>query len=102
MQRCECLCGEVYSRETTVPSLMPLCPNLALPRRSDVILHLCVCACICGIFSLTKGSHSHPLALPHPEVLRGLQPRGVGAGLGHFSYVSLDWMVAFRRQIQCV
>ena len=73
-----------------------LCPQLALPMSSDVILCVYVCVCVsvsvrfCGIFRLTKGSHSHPLALPHPRALRGLQPRGVGAGVGHFSYVNLD------------
>lgn len=37
--------------------------------------------CICGIFRLTKGSHSHSLAPPHPGVLCGLQPRGVGTSV---------------------
>lgn len=81
------------SRETTVHSSVLPCPQLALPMNSDVILCLYVCVSVrlCGILRLTKGSHSHPLASPHPRVvLRGLQPRGVDAGEGHFSYVNLD------------
>lgn len=43
---------------------------------SDVSVSVCVCAC--GIFRVTKGSHSHPLEPPHPTVLRGFTATGCG------------------------
>lgn len=85
-----CVCGEVLSGETTI-----LFSMLSTAGTVHEEWRQCVCMCVrlCGIFRLTKGNHSHPLAPPHPRVLRGLLPRGVDTGEGHFSYVSLDPMM---------
>lgn len=70
------VCVEKFSQEKQ-PSFSTCFPQLVLP-----IWRLCVCVRVrvraCGIFRVTKGSHSHPLEPPHPTILRGFTATGCG------------------------